>query len=140
MSSRPPFNRLRFADPAVRVERRSDGTLVLRSAHALGRYPDHLGHHLRRWAAECPDRVFLAERCAQPGWRTVSYAQMLEWVESLGQALLDCGLSAQRPLMVLSENSIGVAAITLAGLYVGVPVVPVSPAYSLVSQSLAKLR
>jgi len=140
MSTKHPFNRPRFAEPAVLVERRGDDTLVLRSAQALGSYPDHLGVHLRRWAAECPDRVFLAERAAQQSWRTVSYRQMLQRVESLGQALLDRALSAQRPLMVLSENSVDLAAITLAGMYVGVPVVPVSPAYSLVSQSFAKLR
>jgi feruloyl-CoA synthase len=140
MTTKPPFNRLRFAEPQVDVERRDDGTLVLRSPHALQAYPGHLGHHLRRWAGVCPDRIFLAERDRQGGWRTVRYREMLGIVESIGQALLEHGLSAQRPLMVLSENSIDLAAMTLAGQYVGVPVVPVSPAYSLMSQSLAKLR
>ena len=137
---KPPFNRLRFAEPLVDVERRDGGTLVLRSPQALRAYPRHMGCHLRRWAAECPDRVFLAERGTDQGWRTVSYGQMLGWVESLGQALLDHELSAQSPLLLLSENSIDLAALTLAGMYIGVPVVPVSPAYSLMSQSFAKLR
>ena len=140
MVAKPPFNRLRFAEPLVDVERRGGGTVVLRSPRVLGAYPCHLGHHLRRWAGECPERIFLAERDRQEGWRTVRYRDMLGFVESLGQALLEHGLSAQRPLMVLSENSIDLAAMTLAAMYVGVPVVPVSPAYSLMSQSFAKLR
>lgn len=138
--ARHRFKALRFADPLVDVERRPDGTLVLRSPQVLRAYPNHLGYHLRRWAAETPDALFLAERDGPDAWRRVSYRQMLQWVESLGQALIDRGLSAERPLMVLSENSVDLAALTLASLYVGIPVVPVSPAYSLVSQDFAKLR
>lgn len=139
-NAKPRFNALRFAEPLVDVERRSDGTLVLRSPQVLRAYPNHLGYHLRRWAAETPDTLFLAERDGPDAWRRVSYRQMLKWVESLGQALIDRGLSTERPLMVLSENSVDLAALTLASLYVGIPVVPVSPAYSLMSQDFAKLR
>ena len=140
MTSKPSFNPLRLAPPRVDVERRMDGTLILLSPQPLARFPKHLGHHLRRWAREAPDRVFLAERAPTKGWRRVGYSQMLGWVESLAQALLDHRLSPERPLMVLSENSIELAALSLAALYVGVPLVPVSPAYSLQSQDLAKLR
>jgi feruloyl-CoA synthase len=140
MSTRPPFNPLRFAEPLVEVERRPCGTLVLRSPQVLQDYPDHFGSHLRRWAAESPDRLFLAERDAMGGWRQCSYSNMLRRVESLGQALIDQDLSPVRPLMVLSENSIDLAALTLAAMYVGIPVIPVSPAYSLVSQDLAKIK
>jgi feruloyl-CoA synthase len=140
MSSKPPFNALRFAPPLVDVERRPAGAMVLRSPQTLKAYPRHLGFHLRRWAAETPDRVFLAERDAGGQWRSLTYREMHAFVESLGQALLDEGLSAERPLMVLSENSVDIAAITLAALNVGIPVVPVSPAYSLMSQDLAKVR
>jgi feruloyl-CoA synthase len=139
-NAKPRFNPLRFAEPLVNVEKRSDGTLVLRSPQVLRAYPNHLGYYLRRWAAESPDALFLAERDGSGAWRQVSYRQMLDWVESLGQALIDRELSTERPLMVLSENSVDLAALTLAGLYVGIPVVPVSPAYSLMSQDFAKLR
>ena len=103
--AKPPFNCLRFAEPLVDVERRDDGTLVLRSPRPLQDYPCHLGHHLRRWAGECPDRIFLAERDQQGGWRTVRYREMLGIVESLAQALLEHGLSAQRPLMASARGS-----------------------------------
>jgi feruloyl-CoA synthase len=140
MTTKPPFNSLRFSEALVDVERRPCGTLVLRSPQALRAYPNHFGFHLRRWAAESPDRVFLAERDEKDQWRKLNYREMLSRVESLGQALIDQGLSVERPLMVLSENSIDLAAITLAAMYVGIPVVPVSPAYSLVSQDLVKLK
>lgn len=140
MNAKPPFNDLRFAEPLVQVERRDCGTIVLRSPQTLRSYPNHLGSHLRRWAAETPDATFLAERAPQGGWRRISYREMLTAVESIGQALLDRGLSAERPLMILSENSIDLAAMTLAGMYVGVPVAPVSPAYSLMSQDFGKLK
>jgi len=140
MASKPPFNTLRFAEPRVDVEIRPDGTTILRSPHPLHAYPTHMGYYLRRWAAEAPERHFLAERDGEDRWRTLTYREVLARVESLGQALLDEGLSIERPLMVLSENSIDVATLTLAGLYVGVPVVPVSPAYSLLSQDLLKIR
>src|SRR6185436_9011828 len=81
-----------------------------------------------------------AQRAPTESWRRVGYSQMLGWVESLAQALLNHRLSPERPVMVLSENSIELAALSLAALYVGVPLVPVSPAYSLQSQDLGKLR
>jgi feruloyl-CoA synthase len=140
MATKLPFNTLRFADALVDVEHRPNGALVLRSPQPLRAYPSHFGFHLRRWAAETPNRVFLAQRDEKEQWRTVSYGDVLAWVESLGQALIDQGLSAERPLLILSENSIDVAVITLAALHVGIPVVPVSPAYSLISQDLAKIR
>lgn len=140
MNAKPPFNDLRFAEPQVLVERRDGGTVVLRSPQTLRSYPNHLGSHLRRWAAETPAATFLAERAPDGGWRRISYREMLVAVEAIGQALLDRGLSADRPLMILSENSIDLAAMTLAGMYVGVPVAPVSPAYSLMSQDFGKLK
>ena len=75
MASKPPFNPLRLATPRVDVERRVDGidsSCVRRNPWRP--FPEHLGHHLRRWAREAPDRVFLAERAPTKGWRRVGYA------------------------------------------------------------------
>ena len=96
---------------------------------------------LVRWAREAPSRTFLAER--DPGtnaWRTVSYAETLAAVRRLGHELLERGLGPTKPLMILSGNSIDQALLTLAGMHVGVPVAPISPAYSVVSKDFAKLR
>jgi feruloyl-CoA synthase len=98
-----------------------------------------VGDVLVRWAHEAPSRVFLAERDATGEWRKVTYAGALAAVRLLAKELLDRGLGPTRPLMILSGNAIDQALLTLAGMHVGVPISPVSPAYSLVSKDFAKL-
>jgi feruloyl-CoA synthase len=122
------------------IESRADGATVLRSTEALGEYPARLTDHLERWAREAPDRTFAARRDASGAWQRVSYAQMLERAQAVGQALLDQGLSVERPLAILSENSLEHLTLAMGALWAGVPFAPVSPAYSLVSQDHAKLK
>jgi len=128
--------------PAVDVEARADGVQVLRSPVPLGAYPATLSERLFHWAAVAPDRVFLGERCesCESGWRTVRYGEAASQILSLGQGLLDRGLGRERPLAILSDNSIGSGLLLLAAMHVGVPVAMVSPAYSLLSGDLGKLR
>ncbi|HEY1230944.1 MAG TPA: feruloyl-CoA synthase, partial [Ramlibacter sp.] len=73
-------------------------------------------------------------------WQRITYAQALQAARSIGQALIDRGLSADRPVAILSENSLEHALLALGCLYAGVPHCPVSPAYSTVSQDYDKLR
>ena len=130
---------LAFAPAAVEVDTRPDGTIRLRSPMTLGRHPAAITHWLVDWAERAPDRTVLAERI-DDGWRQVTYAQALASARRIGQGLLDRGASAARPIAILSDNSIDHALLTLGALHVGVPVVPVSPAYSLVSTDFVKLR
>ena len=130
---------LELAPAEVAVTYHADGSLVLRSPRALDAYPATLGERLRRWARATPDRVLLSERVGA-GWREVTYAAALADVQRLAAALLVRGLGPRRPLMVLSDNGVDNALLQLAAMDVGVPVVPVSPAYSLISQDLANLR
>jgi feruloyl-CoA synthase len=122
------------------IVRRSDGATVLRSTEPLGDYPARLTDHLEHWARTAPERTFVARRDASGAWRRISYAQMLERAMAVGQALLDLGLSVERPLVILSENSLEHLTLAMGALWVGVPFAPVSPAYSLVSQDHAKLK
>jgi feruloyl-CoA synthase len=122
------------------LDRRSDGTILLRSPHELGSYPVKLGERLVHWANETPGQIFLAKRDVSGNWRTLAYAQTLALVRILGQALLDRGLNAERPLAILSGNDLEHALLALAALHVGVPYAPISPAYSLVSTDYLKLR
>ncbi|MDH5349841.1 MAG: feruloyl-CoA synthase, partial [Betaproteobacteria bacterium] len=94
---------------------------------------------LAKWARQAPERVFLAERQAD-AWRKVTYAQALDAARRIGQALLERGLGADRPLAILSDNSVDHALLALGAMHAGVPVAPVSPAYSLMSKDFAKLR
>jgi feruloyl-CoA synthase len=124
----------------VRSEQRADGSILLRSPHPLGAYPARLTERLVHWAREAPDRKFIAQRSTDGGWRHLGYAQALARVRTIGQALLDRGLSAERPLAILSDNDIEHALLALACLHVGIAYVPVSSAYSLVSTDFAKLK
>ena len=94
---------------------------------------------LERWAAERPGTLFLAER-AGDGWRELTYAQALDAVRRVAQALLDRGCTPQAGVAILSENGIDHALFALAAQYAGIPYVPVSPPYSLMSSDFAKLR
>jgi feruloyl-CoA synthase len=138
LSTTPPPP-LSFAPARVEVERRADGTLVLRSPQPLAPPARAVGEWLRHWAQAAPERCFLAEREAS-GWRRLSYAQALHAVRRIAGALLARGLDATAPVLILSDNSIDHALLALAAMHVGVPVAPVSPAYSLLSRDHAKLR
>jgi feruloyl-CoA synthase len=105
----------------------------------LGPYPDRVAERLTHWAAVEPDRVFLASRDGE-GWKKVTYGEAFDAARAIGQALLDRGLSVARPVLILSGNGIEHALLSLACLHVGIPFVPVSTAYSLVSSDFARLR
>ncbi|MGH8676353.1 MAG: feruloyl-CoA synthase, partial [Burkholderiales bacterium] len=132
-------SRLRFAPPEVRVEQRADGTTLLRSPRPLGSYPRAIGEWLLRWASESPERAFLAER-ADDGWRKITYRETLDAVRRIGEALLARGVRASNPVALLSDNSIEHALLSLGAMHVGVPVAPISAAYSLLSKDHAKLK
>jgi feruloyl-CoA synthase len=122
------------------LERRSDGTIRARSPHPLAAYPARLTERLEHWAERAPERTFLAKRSPDGAWRRLSYAETLDGMRQVGQALLERGLSAERPLAILSGNDLEHALLALAAQHVGIPYAPISPAYALVSQDFGKLR
>ena len=124
----------------VEVMHRDDGVVYLRSPHALGPWPRNLTERLRRWAHERPDQVLAAQRDPAGGWRRLTYAEAYRRARRAGAALLARGLSADRPLAILSENSLEHLILMLGALHVGVPCAPVSPAYSLLSTDYGRLR
>ena len=107
---------------------------------ALEPYADHICAWLLDWAQKEPRRIFLAERPDDGEWNRISYGETLDSVRSIARSLLDRGVSAERPVLLLSENSIANALLQLASMFLGVPAVPVSPAYSLMSQDFGKLK
>ena len=122
------------------LEQRGDGSMILRSTEALGGFPDRLTDSLVQWAAAAPERTLVARRGPDGAWIRVSYAQMLQRVQAVAQALLNHGLSVERPLAILSDNDIEHLTLALAAMWAGVPFAPVSSAYSLISQDYGKLR
>ena len=136
-----PFKPIDFLSRDVNLERRGDGTIVLQSNHKLKPYEKHVPAFLARWAAEAPDRVWLAQRRGPDReWLKVTYAEAKKQVDAVTQALLDRGFGPDKPVMILSSNSIEFALLTMAAMQARTPVAPVSPAYSVMSQDHAKLR
>jgi feruloyl-CoA synthase len=130
---------LRFAPAKVEVEKRADGSLLLRSPQPLGPYARAVGEWLVQWAGKLPDKPFLAERAGDT-WRKVSYAEALDAARRIGESLLRRGLTAARPVAILSDNSIDHALLALGAMHAGLTVAPVSQAYSLMSKDHAKLK
>ncbi|SJZ70768.1 feruloyl-CoA synthase [Enhydrobacter aerosaccus] len=138
---RAPFKPVEFLSRDVRLDRRPDGTLLLRSNHKLKPYERHVPAFLARWAAAAPERIWLAQRRGPAReWLKVTYGEAKGQVDAVTQALLDRGFGPEKPIMILSSNSIEFALLTMAGMQARAPVAPVSPAYSILSQDHAKLR
>ena len=138
-SARAPHRPIAFAPARVHRTSDADGTIRLTCPDALGAYDPSLARLFRAAVEAQPDRVLLAERQGD-GWRTLRYEQARRIVDALAAALIERGLSAARPVMILSGNAIDHALLMLAGYTAGVPVAPVSVAYSLQSQDFEKLR
>ena len=134
-----PLRNISFSGPAVAIERRSDGTIYLRPKTPLGDYPRRITDRLHHWAKATPDNVFMAERVGSGGWRKLTYAELLAASRHVASALLNRGLSAEKPVMILSGNSIDHALVAFGALYAGIPFCPVSSAYSLISKDFGKL-
>jgi feruloyl-CoA synthase len=130
---------MRFAPAKVELDKRADGTLVLRSPQKLGAYARCVTEWLVQWSDRAPQRTFLAERRGD-GWRKLTYRETYGAVRRIGQALLDRNLSDKKPVAILSDNSVDHALLSLGAMHVGIPVAPISPAYSLMSQDFAKLK
>ena len=129
-----------FAEPAVKVETRADGTLVLDTPMALEPYARCVGEYLEHWGGQTPERDFLLERGPQGGWQGVTYGQALNQVRRIAGWLLQHHKRPDHPVCVLTDNSVEHGLIMLACMHVGIPYTAVSPAYSLVSKDHAKLK
>jgi feruloyl-CoA synthase len=113
---------------------------MLTSRTPLAPYAPNLGSLLRDNSTSRPEAPFLCERAGDGGWRTVTFGQAWDAARSIGQALIQRGLGAERPAMALSGNSVDEALLMLGCFVAGIPFVPVSPAYSLMSKDFEKVR
>lgn len=136
----PKLRPVKLWDADIAWETRADGTVLVRQKGTLGAYPETMSDRIEHWAALRPDVTWMAERSPEGGdWQRVSYGALLTHIRALGQALLDLDLSEDRPLVILSGNSVPHALIALAAQYVGIPSAALAPAYSLLSKDHSKL-
>jgi feruloyl-CoA synthase len=139
--SRPAGLRpIAFAQPRIACEKKPDGSVRLRSSEPLAAYEPSLARLFRASVERNANGVFLAERAGGADWRRLTYGEARQAVDAIAQGLVERGLSAERPIMILSGNSIEHALLMLAGYTAGIPVAPISVAYSLQSQDHAKLK
>ena len=129
-----------FAEPAIELTPLQDGGKLLESRVPLAPFERSVGQMLRHWAERAPERLLIAERDPSRAWRRVTYGDARAAADSIAQALLDRGLGPERPVMVLSGNSVDHALLMLGCFTAGVPIIPVSVAYSLQSRDFTKLR
>ena len=143
--SSPKFRALTFGVTRVSLRDGASGVQYLRAENDLPEYADRMSDRLKHWAHVKPDQTFMARReklaDGRAGdWIRLTYAQAWARARSIAQGLINRGLSQERPVAILSENDLEHAQIALGCLLAGVPFVPVSPPYSLVSQDYGKLR
>ena len=141
----PPFRPLPQKAPSIEVRRKPDGTVYIDSNHKLGVLHRSIAHLFAERAGKHPMRNFIAERTPLEGgktgdWRFITYGEAFARANAIAQALLSRGMNGETPLMILSGNSIVHATLTLGAMLAGVPVAPVSVAYSLMSGDHSKLK
>jgi len=127
----------------VSVEKRVDGSLILRCPTPLREHPQRITERMLHWAEQTPDAIAFAQRYPdgrKNAWMTLSYREFAERFRRIGQALIERKLSPDRPVMLLSENDFENGLLHFAAMHVGVPYIPVSPNYSLLSRDHAKLK
>jgi len=132
-------SKLRLAPARVEMEKRA-GNIYLRSPDKLKPHARCVTEWLVQWSDRAPERAFLAERVPSGAWRKLTYRETYGAVRRIAQALLDRGLGPDRPVAILSDNGVDHALLALGAMHVGIPVAPVSPAYSLMSKDFVKLR
>ncbi len=143
--TRAPFRSLRFGITRIALREGAPGVRYVRAEADLTAYPPRITDRFAHWAQAEPNRPFLARRVrlAEGGtgdWQILSFGQAWAYARSIAQALIDRGLSVERPVVILSENSLEHALVSLGCVLAGVPFAPISPAYSLVSRDFEKLR
>ncbi|MFV0244218.1 MAG: feruloyl-CoA synthase [Qingshengfaniella sp.] len=140
MTTTPKIRDVSMWKPELAWETRADGTTLIWREDTLTAHADRITDRALHWAEKTPDRTWMAQRGPDGAWRKISYADLARTLGHLGQALLDRNLSVDRPLLILSENSLEHAMIALAAQHVGIASAAISPAYSLVSTDYGKLR
>jgi feruloyl-CoA synthase len=133
-----PWRSVRLGDLTPVVSECADGSIAIRAAQPLGDYPPTLTERLVHWAGAAPDRTLLAWRAGNT-YERITYRDTLSAARRLGQALVDRGLSAERPLAILSGNDVQHLLLAIAAQHAGIPYAPVSPAYSLLSTDFRAL-
>jgi feruloyl-CoA synthase len=135
-----PFLKIKTLKIDVKKSSHTEGSILLNSTVPLKKSPHRMTQRLIYWAKKTPDTIFLGQKNANGAWKTLTYSETYEKVKCIAQYLLNSGVSVEKPLAILAENTIEHALMALAALHIGIPYSVIAPAYSLRSTDYAKLR
>ena len=131
--------KLSYPPQEINVEKRKDGTLILSSPLELETVEVNIHSKFKKTCHEYPKNIWLAEKNGIT-WREVNYETAYKYINSISQYLININLNQNKGIMILSGNSIDHGLLNVAGLCSGIPVSPISVAYSLMSSDYAKLK
>ncbi len=144
-TSKHQYRPLHFGVTRGVLSQGEGGVQYLQAEQPLEPSAERMTDRLVHWATTAPDRTWMAQRVknadgSRGDWRRISYAQALAQARNIAQALLQRDVSVERPVLILSENDIEHALLSLGCLLAGVPWSPASSAYSTISTDYSKLR
>ena len=119
---------------------RTTGVFTLRSTEPLGAHARCIGDWLEQWATTTPTAMAFAERDAAGQWQQLSWRTTRDAVGRIAQRLLDLDLPADRPIVIVSDNSIDHLLLSLAAMHVGRTACAVSSAYSRLARDYSKFH
>ena len=134
------LRKVRLRTSGATLQHLPGGAFLIRAEEPLQPYPGVLTDRVAHSAQVAPDRVCIAKRGPSGEWRQITYSEVMRAVRSIGQALLDRQLNAERPVAILSENDLEHCLLMLAAQHVGVLTSSLSPQYSLLSRDFVQLR
>lgn len=125
--------------PRIIMETRADGAIIVTQEGEMPAYPRCMTERFMQWAASHPDQVWIGQRDEAGEWQKVTYAQGAQAIKAVASLLVERGLSAERPLLILSGNSIPHAIMALGAQHAGIPSAALAPAYALSGEDRSKL-
>lgn len=134
------FHSVNIKNFGVNVETRASGEQLITCPEPLGIFAEKITDKLEEWADKTPNTDFICQRDASGQWQRLTYSQTLQQVRRLAKWMLTQNLSEERPVVILSGNSIEHLIVGLAAMYIGIPYAPISTAYSLISSDYGKLK
>ncbi len=116
--------------------RKSEKHFILKGDTACLAADETVPEILLSQAKRCPEKIAIIDLVSG---KDITYRDLWSRICALSNGLSRFGLGIDRPIAILSENSINHAVVTFAGMALGVPVAPLSVAYSQFSD-LGRIR
>jgi feruloyl-CoA synthase len=134
-----PFREAEFMPVDLDVERRADGTIILKSRVPLRAFDANIPRAFAERAALKGDTPAIGWRGTDAQWAYRSYTQIKRDMDGATRWLAENFPRGTR-LLIIAENSLPVAVMTFAAWAAGMIIVPVSIAYGLAGGDHTRLR